>query len=241
MRTRGVAAGVCDGTALDLRFGGMAGRMPPGDDRSFFFVTKGLFGRATVCDHSHSGTIGSVANRETGVGFNASHHDRFPLHRSRNTSATNLGRRTDAHHLPQWAVLFIATVLPIPASQGHRQSVDPMNSKEKAMIAMSRGQVDMVRAFFANEFDVVTLDRESIPEVSADAVAEWVDALAMSGLFLRAELDMFAGAWTAEPEAVIALLVGDIDEISAKRHEAHQPATAAVASPALVRAFGRAS
>lgn len=104
------------------------------------------------------------------------------------------------------------------------------------MTTMSQGQLDMVRAFFCNEFQADSLDRTAMPEPTADAVAEWVDALSASGLFAPAEVHNISSVWCAEPESMTALLVGEIDEIAVKRHEA-----AAVATPALISAFGRAS
>nr|WP_314145296.1 hypothetical protein [uncultured Rhodococcus sp.] len=108
------------------------------------------------------------------------------------------------------------------------------------MTAMSQGQLDMVRAFFCNEFQADSLDRSTMPEPTADAVAEWIDALVISGLFAPAEVRNISSVWAAEPETMVALLVGEVDEIAVKRHEAATPAVA-IATPALVAAFGRAS
>ncbi|OZD87844.1 hypothetical protein CH278_11795 [Rhodococcus sp. 05-2254-5] len=119
---------------------------------------------------------------------------------------------------------------------GHSAPTEVGNSKEKNMTTMSQGQLDMVRAFFCNEFQADSLDRTVMPEPTADAVAEWIDALSTSGLFAPAEVHNISAVWCAEPESMTALLVGEIDEIAVKRHEA-----AAVATPALISAFGRAS
>ena len=108
------------------------------------------------------------------------------------------------------------------------------------MTAMSQGQLDMVRAFFCNEFQADSLDRSTVPEPTAEAVAEWVDALATSGLFAPAEVRNIASVWAAEPNTLISLLIGDVDEVAVKRHGAATPA-AASATPALISAFGRAS
>ncbi|MBY4131515.1 hypothetical protein HQO83_24275 [Rhodococcus fascians] len=108
------------------------------------------------------------------------------------------------------------------------------------MTAMSQGQLDMVRAFFCNEFQADSLDRSTMPEPTADAVAEWIDALASSGLFAPAEVHNISSVWNAEPDALVALLVGEVDEIAVRRHGASTPA-AAIATPALISAFGRAS
>ena len=108
------------------------------------------------------------------------------------------------------------------------------------MTAMSQGQLDMVRAFFCNEFQADSLDRTTMPEPTADAVAEWIDALASSGLFAPAEVHNISSVWNAEPDALVALLVGEVDEVAVRRHGASVPA-AAIATPALISAFGRAS
>ncbi|OZD08658.1 hypothetical protein CH275_04275 [Rhodococcus sp. 06-235-1A] len=108
------------------------------------------------------------------------------------------------------------------------------------MTAMSQGQLDMVRAFFCNEFQSDSLDRSIMPEPTVDAVAEWIGALAASGLFAPAEVSNISSVWAAEPDALVALLVGEVDEIAVRRHGASAPA-AAIATPALISAFGRAS
>ncbi|KQU53463.1 hypothetical protein ASG84_24045 [Rhodococcus sp. Leaf278] len=108
------------------------------------------------------------------------------------------------------------------------------------MTAMSQGQLDMVRAFFCNEFQADSLDRSVMPEPTAEAVTEWIHALATSGLFAPAEVHNISSVWNAEPDALVALLVGEVDEIAVKRHGASVPA-AAIATPALISAFERAS
>lgn len=107
------------------------------------------------------------------------------------------------------------------------------------MTAMSQGQLDMVRAFFCNEFEADSLDRSTAPELTAEAVAEWIDALNHSGLFAPAEVHNISAVWATEPQALVALLIGEVDEIAVKRHGAAVPA--AVATPSLVSVFGRAS
>lgn len=107
------------------------------------------------------------------------------------------------------------------------------------MTAMSQGQLDMVRAFFCNEFEADSLDRSTVPEPTAEAVAEWIDALTNSGLFAPAEVRNISSVWAAEPETLVAMLIGEVDEIAVKRGAA-VPA-AASAAPDLVPAFVRAS
>ena len=82
---------------------------------------------------------------------------------------------------------------------------------------LSRSQLDMMRAFFCYEFEVARLERTSLPEATPEVVAEWVGALEMSGLFAGAELRTMADAWLREPESLVSLLVGDVDEIAARR------------------------
>ncbi|KZF11550.1 hypothetical protein A2J03_19395 [Rhodococcus sp. EPR-157] len=82
---------------------------------------------------------------------------------------------------------------------------------------LSTSQLEMMRAFFCYEFEVELLDRESVPAVTPEAVEEWIEALEHSGLFVAAELQTMARAWRAEPEALVALLIGDVDEVAAKR------------------------
>lgn len=106
------------------------------------------------------------------------------------------------------------------------------------MVSMSRGQLDMVRAFFCYEFETDALARDTIPEPTADAVSEWIDALASSGLFANAEMRNIAAVWAAEPDALVSLLAGDIDEIAARRSDA---GVLASASPAAPQYFSRAS
>ncbi|OZC56090.1 hypothetical protein CH306_15760 [Rhodococcus sp. 15-725-2-2b] len=108
------------------------------------------------------------------------------------------------------------------------------------MTAMSQGQLAMVRAFFCNEFQADSLDRSTVPDPTADAVAEWIDALATSGLFAPAEVRNISSVWASEPETMVALLVGEVDEIAVKRNEVAAPAPA-IATPALISAFERAS
>lgn len=83
--------------------------------------------------------------------------------------------------------------------------------------SISHGQLDMMRAFFCYEFEVARLDRSSLPEATEEVVAEWIEALEMSGLFAPTELRVMAAAWIAEPDALVSLLVGDVDEIAARR------------------------
>ncbi|KZF09485.1 hypothetical protein A2J04_21885 [Rhodococcus sp. EPR-279] len=104
---------------------------------------------------------------------------------------------------------------------------------------MSQGQLDMVRAFFCNEFEADSLDRSTVPEPTAEAVAEWIDALTNSGLFAPAEVRNISSVWAAEPETLVAMLIGEVDEIAVKRGAA-VPA-AVPAAPDLVPAFVRAS
>ncbi|OZC76293.1 hypothetical protein CH304_17245 [Rhodococcus sp. 15-649-1-2] len=82
---------------------------------------------------------------------------------------------------------------------------------------LSSSQLEMMRAFFSCEFEVARLDRESIPVATPDAVAEWIDALRMSGLFSPSEMRTMSAAWTSEPDALVSLLVGDVDEVAARR------------------------
>lgn len=82
---------------------------------------------------------------------------------------------------------------------------------------ISTSQLEMMRAFFSCEFEVALLDRESMPEASPEAVAEWIEALEMSGLFAPSELRTMSNAWLGEPDALVSLLVGDIDEVAARR------------------------
>lgn len=82
---------------------------------------------------------------------------------------------------------------------------------------LSTSQLEMMRAFFGYEFEVELLDRESMPVVTVEAVDEWIEALEHSGLFVAAELQTMAHAWRAEPEALVSLLIGDVDEVAAKR------------------------
>lgn len=83
--------------------------------------------------------------------------------------------------------------------------------------SLSSSQLDMMRSFFCYEFEVALLDRESIPAATPEAVAEWIEALEMSGLFMSSELRTMTDAWLTEPEALVSLLVGDIDEVAARR------------------------
>ncbi|WP_415977355.1 hypothetical protein [Rhodococcus sp. 077-4] len=108
------------------------------------------------------------------------------------------------------------------------------------MTVMSQGQLDMVRAFFCNEFEADSLDRTTMPEHTTDAIAEWVEALENSGLFAPSEVRNISAVWASQPEAMISLLVGEVDEIAVKRHEVAVPA-AAIATPALISSFERAS
>ncbi|MDV6305418.1 hypothetical protein R3P93_22870 [Rhodococcus cerastii] len=104
------------------------------------------------------------------------------------------------------------------------------------MTAMSQGQLDMVRAFFCNEFEADSLDRSTVPEPTAEAVAEWIDALTNSGLFAPAEVRNISSVWAFQPETLVAMLIGEVDEIAAKRG-----AAVPAAAPDLVPAFVRAS
>ncbi|MDJ0395745.1 hypothetical protein QMK17_20700 [Rhodococcus sp. G-MC3] len=102
--------------------------------------------------------------------------------------------------------------------------------------SLSVSQLEMMRSFFCYEFEVAQLDRESIPVPTSEAVAEWIEALAMSGLFVTSELRTMTDAWLSEPEALISLLVGDIDEVAARRE-----VTGAVAEIDVKSSFLRAS
>ncbi|SNS85160.1 hypothetical protein [Rhodococcoides kyotonense] len=99
--------------------------------------------------------------------------------------------------------------------------------------SLSQGQLDMMRAFFCYEFDVARLDRSALPEPTTEVVAEWIGALEMSGFFVSSELRAMAQAWISEPEALVALLVGDVDEIAARRDTTSAGASD---SPSFLRA-----
>jgi len=82
--------------------------------------------------------------------------------------------------------------------------------------SISHTQLEMMRAFFCYEFEVDRLDLDSLPEATPDAVAEWVEALAMSGLFAATELRAMSRAWLTEPRTLVLLLSGS-DEVAARR------------------------
>lgn len=82
---------------------------------------------------------------------------------------------------------------------------------------LSSNQLDMMRAFFCYEFEIDELERTALPDATAEVVSEWVGALEMSGLFAPAELRTMAEAWLSEPDQLVSLLVGDVDEIGARR------------------------
>ncbi|NIL75970.1 hypothetical protein [Rhodococcus sp. B10] len=104
--------------------------------------------------------------------------------------------------------------------------------------SLTQGQLDMMRAFFCYEFEVARLERSSLPEATPDAVGEWIEALEMSGFFVSSEIRAMAQAWLAEPESLVALLVGDFDEVAARRDTAlaEDAASDAAASPSYLRA-----
>lgn len=83
--------------------------------------------------------------------------------------------------------------------------------------SLSQSQLEMMRAFFCYEFEVSQLDRDTVPAATPEAVEEWIEALGMSGLFAPAELRTMSAAWLSEPDALVSLLVGNIDEVAAKR------------------------
>lgn len=106
---------------------------------------------------------------------------------------------------------------------------------------MSHTQLDMMRAFFCYEFEVERLDRDSLPTATPDAVAEWVEALAMSGLFAPTELRTMTQAWSHEPEALIRLLSG-VDVLAARRGNTDvADAEVAAVDPQTPAAYLRAS
>lgn len=106
---------------------------------------------------------------------------------------------------------------------------------------LSSNQLEMMRAFFCYEFEVSRLDRESVPAVTEDAVEEWIDALGSSGLFAPAELRSMGAAWRAAPEALIDLLVGDVDEVAARRDVPEVEVVGTEPSADRTAAFLRAS
>lgn len=82
--------------------------------------------------------------------------------------------------------------------------------------SLSPTQLEMMRAFFCEEFEIDRSAANQLPEPTPTAVAEWVDALTMSGLFAPSELNAMSDAWFTEPHAVVALLSG-VDEVTARR------------------------
>jgi hypothetical protein len=120
-------------------------------------------------------------------------------------------------------------------TEGDSSSVTVETAAVSDAASLSASQLDMMRAFFCYEFEVARLDRESVPEVTADAVAEWVEALSMSGLFMPSELRTMTSAWLTEPEALVSLLVGDVDEVAARREVESAP------EPTVTPAYLRAS
>ncbi|MCZ4080217.1 hypothetical protein O1W68_19915 [Rhodococcus sp. H36-A4] len=82
---------------------------------------------------------------------------------------------------------------------------------------LSSNQLAMMRAFFCYEFEIDELERTALPDATVEVVSEWVGALEMSGLFAPAELRTMSEAWLSEPDQLVSLLVGDVDEITARR------------------------
>lgn len=88
------------------------------------------------------------------------------------------------------------------------------------MTTMSQGQLDMVRAFFCNEVP------GGLAGPYGDAGAHGrcrcrMDRRAVHQWTVRASgVHNISAVWCAEPESMTALLVGEIDEIAVKRHEA---------------------
>lgn len=101
--------------------------------------------------------------------------------------------------------------------------------------ALSPTQLEMMRAFFCYEFEVARLDSETVPVVTREAIREWIEALEMSGLFAPTELRTMSAAWLSEPEALVALLVGDVDEVAARRDVVESAPETAI-NPSLLRA-----
>ncbi|WP_072807041.1 hypothetical protein [Rhodococcoides yunnanense] len=126
--------------------------------------------------------------------------------------------------------------VPIEAAVLDTAPVDTASasSSGSASSSLSHGQLDMMRAFFCYEFEVARLDRSSLPEATTEVVAEWVEALEMSGLFVPSELRTMSQAWLSEPDALVSLLVGDVDEIAARRETAD--AADASSTPSYLRA-----
>ncbi len=105
-------------------------------------------------------------------------------------------------------------------------------------VRLSRSQLDVMRAFFCYEFEVATLDRESVPEATEDAVAEWIEALQMSGLFASAELRTMTEVWLNEPASLVSLLVGDVDEAAARYATVGDESKVVTAGDAVPEAAG---
>lgn len=102
--------------------------------------------------------------------------------------------------------------------------------------ALTSSQLEMMRAFFCYEFEVAQLDRNSVPEATPESVEEWIEALEISGLFVASELQSMRLAWQSEPEALVALLIGDVDEIAARRDVLEVVATGAPSEASYLRA-----
>lgn len=119
------------------------------------------------------------------------------------------------------------TAVPKPLVADSCSTVDGPASLDSPVTAesttVSSSQLEMMRAFFCYEFEVDRLDLDSLPEATPEAVAEWVDALAMSGLFAPTELHAMSSAWLSEPEVLIHILSG-ADEVAARRDVAESDA-----------------
>lgn len=105
--------------------------------------------------------------------------------------------------------MSLSTTTPVIATL--TPAVEPVSA-----VKLSLSQLDVMRAFFCYEFEVATLDRESLPEATEDAVAEWIEALQMSGLFAPAELRTMTEVWLSEPASLISLLVDEGDEVAVR-------------------------
>ncbi|EME15325.1 hypothetical protein [Rhodococcus triatomae] len=79
---------------------------------------------------------------------------------------------------------------------------------------------DFVTAMFSRGFVEDGVTRVAVERIHRGEIGEWIRALAWSGLFSNLAVANAARAWRHDPRALLDALLGDADEVTARRYDA---------------------
>lgn len=85
------------------------------------------------------------------------------------------------------------------------------------MIATTGDAHSYVSAMFSDEFVDGGVDHDLIEQIHRGEFGEWLFAVAGSGFFTNAEVDIMEREWQQNPRAFLDALLAEADEVTSKR------------------------